>query len=454
MIFGRKTIRAICEIRVPFKGAGLPPTLITNGAILAGAGWLDPGYVLVEGGVIAALGCGQPPAEMRARAAETLDARHCAVLPGLTNAHTHLSQTFMRGLAGGRPLIDWLRQVIWPLQAEISPEEMYLAALVGLVENLRCGAIWVTDHHKITATPAHTEAVLQAAGEIGLRFTLARAWSDRGKNAESPESIITDLARLFDATAGEERIEIANGPLALWRCSAETLRATRALAQEQGAVTHFHVAESGDEVQMSVQEFGLRPVAWLDSIGVLGADTQIVHAVWVEEAEIGLIARAGAPVIHCPVSNAVLGSGVAPISRMLECGVAVCLGTDGPASNDTQDIWETLKAAVCLGRASTLNPTVLPPAEALRLGTGGKTLQAGDPADLIVVNLNHARVAPVQEIDSALVLGTHGSDVNAVMVGGEFLLRAGRVTVLDEAALFDECRGALRSLRKRANLEG
>jgi 5-methylthioadenosine/S-adenosylhomocysteine deaminase len=331
---------------------------------------------------------------------------------------------------------------------------MYLAALLGLVENLRCGAIWVTDHHKITTTPAHSEAVLRAAREVGLRFTLARAWADLGKNAEAPVEILADLARLFEQTRQDERIAIASGPLALWRCSAEMLQATRVLALEHGAVTHFHVAESQEEVQMSLETYGLRPVAWLASIGVLGPDTELVHAVWVEEAEIEQIAEGGAPVIHCPVSNAVLGSGVAPIPRMLERGVVVRLGTDGPASNDTQDIWETLKAAVMFGRASTLNPTSLPPAEAIRLGSGGKTLQAGSPADLIVVNLNQARVVPVQDVDSALVLGTHGSDVNSVMVGGEFLLREGRVLGLDEAALLDECRSALRSLRKRANLEG
>jgi 5-methylthioadenosine/S-adenosylhomocysteine deaminase len=310
----------------------------------------------------------------------------------------------------------------------------------------------VTDHHKITTTPAHTDAVLKAAREVGLHFTLARAWSDRGKNPETPESILADLARLFDVSREDERIQIANGPLALWRCSAETLQTTRTLALDHAAVTHFHVSESQDEVQMSLQEYDLRPVTWLDSIGVLGADTQIVHAVWVDESEIALIARAGAPVIHCPVSNAVLGSGVAPVPQMLARGVEVRLGTDGPASNDTQDVWETLKAALSFGRATTLDPTVLPPSQALSLATCGKTLQPGDSADLIIVDLNHPRVVPVQDVVSALVLGTHGSDVKTVIVGGQELMRDGKVTILDETALYTECRSAIRSLQKRAGI--
>jgi len=427
-------------------------SLIMNGAILTVDGWVEPGYLCIEEQTIAEIGAGAPGPEQLAAAADVIDARHCAVLPGLTNAHTHLSQTFMRGLAGGRPLIEWLREVVWPIQGVISPEEMYLAALLGLVENLRCGAIWVTDHHKITTTEAHTEAVLRAAREIGLRFTLARAWSDKGKIAETPEQIFDDLKRLFDQTKDDQRIKVASGPLALWRCSAETLQKTRGLALENNAVTHFHVSESQDEVQMSLDAYGQRPVAWLDSIGVLGPDTEIVHAVWVTADEIGRIAKANAPVIHCPVSNAVLGSGVAPVAQMLESGVAVHLGTDGPASNDTQDTWETLKMAVAFGRATTQNPTILPPSEALKLATAGKSLRAGQSADLIIVNLNHPHVVPVQDIDSALVLGTHGSDVRTVIVAGEILMRDGKVTVVDELALYDACRRAIRSLRKRAGL--
>jgi 5-methylthioadenosine/S-adenosylhomocysteine deaminase len=430
----------------------MPQILINNGSILTPHGWLESGYLWIEAGNIVEIGAGQPSPARLAAADEVMDARHCAVLPGLTNAHTHFSQTFMRGLAGGRPLIDWLGDVIWPLQSVISPQEMYLAALLSLVENLRCGAIAVTDHHKIATTAEHTDAVLRAAREVGLHLTLARSWSDRGKTPESPDRILDDLTRLYDQTRDIPHIKIANGPLALWRCSAEALQKTRTLAQEHQAVTHFHVSESQDEVQMSLKEYGLRPVAWLDSIGVLGIDTEIVHAVWVEAAEIDLIVTSHAPVIHCPVSNAVLGSGVAPIAAMLARGVELRLGTDGPASNDTQDLWETLKMAVSLARATSQNPTVLPPSAALKLGTGGKTLKIGAPADLIIVSLNHPGVVPVQDIDSALVLGTHGSHVRTVIVGGDVLLRDGVVTVLDEMALYDECRQAIQALRKRANL--
>ncbi len=438
--------------------------LIQGGAVLTPTGWLEPGYVVIEGTTIAAVGAGTPPPTLVVD--ERLNAAHSAILPGFINGHTHLSQTFMRGLAGGRPLLRWLKELIWPLQAALSPEELHLAALLGLVENLRCGATEVVDHHKITTTPAHTDAVLAAAQTVGLRLTLARAWVDRGANAEAPAAILADLERLYAAVSHQPSavsgqpsardrqpmVTIANGPLATWRCSAETLHATQALARRYGAPTHIHVAETQDEVALSRQETGLPPVAWLDSLSLLAPDTQIVHAVWVNEEEQALLAARGALVVHCPVSNAVLGSGIAPVAALHRQGVALRLGTDGPASNDTQDILETAKSALQLARAATLDPTALTPATVLALATGGRTLAPGVPADLIVVNLNHPRAAPVYDVTSALMLSCHGSDVETVFVNGRCLLREGRLLVLDEAALLAECRTAIRGLRQRAGL--
>lgn len=426
--------------------------LIRDGAVLIEAGWIQPGYVELAGETIAALGEGAPPETLVAQAGTVIDARHRAVLPGLVNGHTHFSQTLMRGLAGGRPLLPWLRELIWPLQRALTPDDLRLAALLGLVENLRCGATHVVDHHKVAVSPAHTDAVCEAAKQVGLRLTLARAWSDQGKNAEAPNAILADLERLFETWAGHDRVRVASGPLALWRCSEQTLQRTHALARRYDSVTHAHVAETEDEVRMSLEEHDLRPVAWLDDIGVLDEATQIVHAVWVNEDEITLLAESGATVVHCPVSNAVLGSGIAPVAALHAAGVPLRLGTDGPASNDTQDIFETLKAAIGFARATTRDATVLPPQAALRLATGGRTLAPSAVADVIVVNLDHARAMPVHDVDSALALSTHGSDVETVIVGGDLLMHEGRILVLDEPALLTACRETTSHLRDKLDL--
>lgn len=426
--------------------------LIKDGVVRSENGWLAPGFVFIDGERIAGVEAGHPPPYLLADTQEVISAPQCAILPGLVNAHTHLSQTFMRGLAGGRPLLPWLKELIWPLQNALTPDDLRLATLLGMVENLRCGVTELCNHHKVVTSPEHTDAVCGAISTFGLRVTLARAWADRGTNAESPESILQDLARLFEQWHRHDLLKIANGPIALWRCSAETLRSTHRLAQEYNSFSHFHVSENQDEVEISVNEYGKRPIEWLDSLSLLSPETQVVHAVWVDESEIDRLARTGALVIHCPVSNAILGSGIAPVVAYLRQDVSLRLGTDGPASNDTQDIWETLKMAICFARSKTLDATALPPADSLDLVLGSRTLKPDALADVIIVNLNRPSAMPVHDIDSALALSTNGSHVETVIVGGSILMRDGEVLVLNEEALLDKCRYAADQLNIRAGL--
>lgn len=441
--------------------------LIENGAILT----MDeqdtvhaPGWVWVEGERVRAIGAGNPPTDLVIRSERTLDARQMAVLPGLVNAHTHLSQTFMRGLADDKPLLDWLRQAMWPIQAAMTPEEVSLAAQLGLVENLRSGATGVVQHHKIITTPAHVDAAVEAAEVVGLRLLLARSWVDVGDAAESPDAIVADVARLHNRWHGAAhgRITVGFGPLALWRCSEATMRRTLALSREWGLPTHIHVAESQDEIDMLQQQSGMRHIEWLDSVGALGPDLQLVHCVWVEETELNRIADSGSLVVHCPVSNMYLASGVAPLRAMLDRSIPVALGTDGPASHNSQDLLETLKIAALLARVSTGDPTALSTAEALRTvaATGGRlfgredlgSIEPGVKADITVVDLDKAHCVPVHRPESALVYNTVGPDVHHVMVDGRLLLDEGRVTVLDEESLRAECREAARHLLSRAGL--
>lgn len=426
--------------------------LIHEGAVYSAEGWMDPGFLIITDQIITQIGAGQPPEDLISSANQVISAKNQAVIPGLTNAHTHFSQVFMRGLGGGRALLSWLKEIIWPLQGALTPEDMELAALLGLVENLSCGAAYVVDHHKITRSPEHTDAVLSAVEKVGLHVRLARSWSDTGSGAEKSGEILSDLERLLEKYQDHSYIRVDNGPLALWRCSEETLRQSHQLAQKYGRMTHFHVSETRAEVKMSLEEYGLRPVEWLSELGVLDQDTELVHAVWVNDNEIDLIEKSGASVVHCPVSNAVLGSGIAPVSKFLEKGINLRLGTDGPASNDTQDIWETSKAAVSLARIHNLDPTLLPPDQALSIALAGRSLEQGGAADLVIVNLDHTRVSPVLDLSSALVLGTHGSDVDTVIVGGRILMENSQVQVVDEQELLQECRLAVSCLLKKAGL--
>ena len=427
--------------------------LIYNANIYQSEGWLTPGFLQIVDGKYKTVQSGNPTNEMLGSVEQVIDANGMAVLPGLVNGHSHFSQSFMRGLAGGRPLLRWLKELIWPLQSSFSAEEMYLASLLGLAENLRGGVTYVVDHHKITHSRQHTEAVMRAAGEIGLRCTIARAWSDRGNNPEDGNAILDEMEHWYSLTKPGSKVNFASGPLTPWRATAELLQKTHEQAVRHGSFTHIHVSETDEEVQMTLSESGERPVTWLNQLGILDENSHIVHAVWVEEDEIDLLAEKNALVVHCPVSNAVLGSGIAPIGKMLKKGVRIRLGTDGSASNDTQDCIENMKMSICLARAGFQDAASLTNDQALRIALSDRTIAVGEVADLVMIKLDTLRSAPVHDLTSAITLCAHSEDVDTVLVAGEILMRNGNLTTIDEENLIKECNSALKSLKRRAGID-
>jgi len=428
-------------------------TLIVHANLYQPDGWIPSANIEIESGIIKSIFSQNEQNIVKNPDVIVIDAKGMAVIPGLVNGHTHFSQTFMRGLANGRPLLQWLRELIWPLQAEISVEEMQLAAMLGLAENLRSGVTKVVDHHKITRTTEHTQSVIRAAEAVGIRCVIARAWVNKGKNPENGQVILDELSAWYETKKTSNDVTFASGPLTPWRCSADLLAATHQLSLKHNSFTHIHVSETMDEVQMSLDEYGVRPLKWLDQIGILDKNAQIVHAVWIDEEEIQLLANSGATVVHCPVSNAVLGSGIAPVRKFLDKGINVRLGTDGPASNDTQDCFENMKMTVCLARANTLDANNINCRQALNMATANHELIPGTNADLIFVDLENLHSAPVQDLDSALVLCAKGDDVDSVMVGGEFLMQNKKIVKFDQEILIKECNKAIKSLRKRAGID-
>jgi 5-methylthioadenosine/S-adenosylhomocysteine deaminase len=427
--------------------------IIVNAKLYQPDGWIPSADIEIESGVIKSISSHHAHHNDKNPDLNVIDAKGMAVIPGLVNGHTHLSQTLMRGLANGRPLLQWLRELIWPLQAEISVEEMQLAAMLGLAENLRSGVTELVDHHKIARTTEHTHSVIRAAEAVGIRCVIARAWVNKGKNPENDPDILEELTTWYETNNSPTNVTFASGPLTPWRCSADLLDATHQLSLKFNSFTHIHVSETMDEVQMSLDEYGVRPVKWLERIGILDKNSQIVHAVWVDEEEVQLLAKSGATIVHCPVSNAVLGSGIAPVRKFLDNGINVRLGTDGSASNDTQDCFENMKMAVCLARANTLDANNINCRQAIKMATASHELSPGKNADLIFVNLENLHSAPVQDLDSALVLCVKGDDVDTVMVAGEILMQNKKITSIDEEILIKECNQAIKSLRKRAGID-
>ena len=445
--------------------------LIENGAVvtLDDAGQVfEPGYLLIEDQLIAAVAAGQTPAELRTGVNTVIDASLMAVMPGLVNAHTHLFQTFIRGLADDKPLLDWLKAAIWPVAQALSEEEAYLAAMVGLVENIRCGATAVIDHQYIHTDPANDDAVCRAARETGVRFLLARGWADMDYHPafmETPERIIDEMTRLYQTWHGADdgRIRVEFGPLIPWGCSDDTMLRTYTLAQGWGVGTHIHVAETKAEVDINLEKRGNRHIEWLAGLGALGPDVQLVHSVWLNDKEIDLIAEHGAVVVHCPVSNMYLASGVARIPEMRAKGIPIALASDGPGSNNNQDMLEVLKTTALLHKVNTLDAMVLLPEDVLWMACRGGasafgqptligSLEVGKRADVVLVDLNTPRAMPVHRSSSALVYNASGGDVDTVIVDGQILMHDKRVLLVDEEALLAEARAGCARLFERAGM--
>ncbi len=428
----------------------------------------DPGYLFIDADRIAAIGPGQAPAELRSQAETIIDASLMAVMPGMVNAHTHLFQTFIRGLADDKPLLDWLKAAIWPVAKALTEEDAYLAAMVGMVENIRSGCTSVNDHHYIHTEPGNDDGVFRAAEESGIRFMMARGWADMDYHEafmETETQIVKEMSRLRQAWHGKhnQRLRLQFGPLIPWGCSDDTMRRTFQLAKEWGMGTHIHVAESRAEVQIDLEKRGKRHIEWMDSLGVLDSSVQLVHSVWLNDEELEMVARHGAIVVHCPVSNMYLASGVARIPEMLQKGITVALGTDGPGSNNSQDMLETLKATALLHKVNTLDAMILLPEDVLRMVCRGGaesfglpdqigSLEVSKKADVTLVDLNTPFAMPVHRVPSALVYNLNAREVDTVIVNGEILMRHKEILFVDEAALLCQAREACQKLFERAGV--
>lgn len=429
----------------------------------------DPGWVLIDGDTIVDVGTGEAPASVTRDATEVIDAIGCAVMPGMVNSHTHLFQTFFRGLGDDKRLLDWLREYIWPGAENLTARDVELAVSVGMVENLRTGATSVLDHQYVHADPDSDAAACAAAERIGIRYYLARGWADRNY-PERLQETAAEVAERGAALAAQwhgaanGRIRIEHAPLIPWGCSDGAMRSLGEQSASWGGGLHTHCAETREELTLSIDERGVRHVPWLASVGALGPSTQLAHAVWLDDDELQMIAASGASVAHCPVSNMYLASGVARIPEMLAMGIPVGLASDGPGSNNRQDLFEAMKVSVLLQKVHALDPMILQPEQALWMACRGGAhafgqadsigmLEPGRKADLIVVDLRSVFVAPVHRVISALVFNATPRDVRDVIVDGRVVIREREVLTVNESALLAEASEAARNLFRRAKID-
>ena len=357
-------------------------------------------------------------------------------LPGLVNAHTHLPMSLFRGMADDVPLDTWLRDHIWPAEKRLTDDDVYWGSLLSLAEMIKSGTTQIADMY------FHTNSIGRAVSDARIRATLSYGIiADKlDKHGKSEIKRARETIERWDGEASG-RIRTAISPHAIYTCGRGVWTAAVDLAQDKHVPLHIHLSETRDEVAWAVKEWGQTPVMALDSIGVFSVPTIAAHCIHVTAQEVEIIAQRGVSVIHCPKSNAKLGNGHAPVVSLLDAGINVGLGTDGAASNNSQDMIEEMRMASLLQKASTGDPTTLPAHEvtmmatrngANALGMGAREISVGQDADIILVDLSGVDAMPAYEPFSALVYAAHACDVTDVIVAGQFVLRDRKLLTIDE----------------------
>jgi 5-methylthioadenosine/S-adenosylhomocysteine deaminase len=400
-----------------------PQPLTVSGAKLDG----ETVGVRCEGGRIAAIGPDVSPHP----GDETIEADGAPLVAPLVNGHTHAAMTLFRGYGGDLPLMRWLREKVWPVEAKLEPEDVYWGARLACVEMIRTGTTRFWDMYW------HPAAAARAVRDAGLRACIGGPLVDVGGNTEAMRE--TARGNLEELAEHAPEIAAALAPHAIYTASEGLLRWIAEIAAEQEVAIQIHLSETEKEVEDCLAENGVRPAAYLDRLGLLGERTVLAHGVWLDGEEMELIAARGCTVVANPVANMKLAvGGVFPYPEARRAGVAVGLGTDGAGSNDSLDLLADLKVFALAQRHASGDPTILPADEAWRIATGATAplltggageLQAGGPADFLLLRPRSLELR-LGDLHSNLVYAASGSVVETTVVGGRVLMRDGQV--LDE----------------------
>ncbi len=383
-----------------------------------------------------------------------IDAQGKILMPGLINTHTHVSMTLFRGLADDLSLDSWLNDYIWPTEAHLNGDYCYIGALLGCVEFIKSGTTTFNDMY------FYMEDVARAVEDSGLRACLSYGMIDFN-DSEKRENEIKANLELFENcnNIADGRIQVFLGPHAPYTASKDLLLKVRQLADELNTKIHIHVSETQKEVEDMVEETGMRPFEFLDSIDFLGPDVIAAHGVWLSDNEIEIIKRNNVKISHNPCSNMKLASGISPVAQMIDEDICVSIGTDGASSNNNLDLIEEMKTASLLQKVSTLNPKVLNAAETVAMGTikGAESLgledeigsiEVGKKADIILVDRDAANMCPdSSELSSNIVYAAKGCNVDTTICNGQILMENRKLTFLDEEEIYKKARIAIEQLK-------
>lgn len=383
-----------------------------------------------------------------------IDGQNRLATPGLINAHTHLAMVLMRGYADDLPLMRWLEEEIWPLEAELTDEDVYWGSLHAIAELVRSGTTCTADMY------FHMDQVARAVDESGIRGLLAYGMiaPDGGVKAEREIAVAREFMDAFHDTA-HGRVRTAVAPHAPYTCDPSVWDAAVELATEHDTLVHTHLAETRSEVDAARENWGQTPVERMKDLGALDVPVLAAHCVHLDEGDFEILSEHDVQVVHNPTSNLKLASGFAPVQRQLDRGINVAIGTDGAASNNNLDLLEEIRLATYCQKAILEDATALPALEAFRLGTergahalkwdGIGSLAPGQEADIVLWDMDRPHWTPNYDPVSNLVYSAQASDVATVIVGGRVVMKDRTILTFDEAKASAHVRAYQESHRRR-----
>ena len=372
-----------------------------------------------------------------------INAKKKIAMPGLINCHTHVPMTLFRGIAEDQPLGTWLKETIWPLEAKLKSEDVYVGALLGCLEMIKNGTTCFADMY------FHEDMVAKAVEKSGLRGVLAEGIIEAGNKARGEKMLneSINLAKKFRGYANG-RVTTLLGPHAAYSCSPELLTKIKNKSLELNVGVHIHLAESKEMFRKFEKRYRPSEVEFLDKIDFFSGHVLAAHCISLSGEDMQILSKRGVNAVYVPVANMKLGVDAAKVKDLTDLGVNVGLGTDGPASNNTLDMFETMKIATLLQKLVYLNPKILPVHEVLRMATVngakalglGKTigsLEVGKKADIILIDPSKPHLKPLHNIYASVVYSAHGSDVDTVIVDGNIVMENRKVKTLDEQAVME-----------------
>ena len=405
--------------------------------------------VLIEGNRIARIASGiSAPA-----GAEVLDGTDKAIIPGFINTHTHASMTLFRGYGDDLPLMTWLEDYIWPVEAQMTAHDVYVGARLACLEMLRSGTTCFLDMYM------HPLETAKAVEEMGLRAHLSYTLFDQG-NAERAELDRKRSYEYFDRFKEfSDRITFTLGPHAIYTVSGEQLQFCHQFAVEHNVKIHLHLSETKGEIDECVRQHGLTPVRYLEKLGILSEHLVLAHVVWIDDEEMDLLAKYNVSVVHNPASSLKLASGYAfKYEEMKRRGIRIGIGTDGCSSSNNLDMVVAMKLASFLGKGWRFDSTACKADDIFAsatsigadiLGIPAGRVEEGTLADVCLVDLNTPELVPLNSLTSNLVYATSGSScVDTVIVDGRILMRDKYVP--GQEAIIAEAREVARRLFKHA----